>query len=146
NIGGQIAEGRKDEREFRLKLPRARATHIVVETEADLRRTFRGRAVTESSEIRILNGRRLCRREERRVVLAEENEAGRLLCQLPVNARPSETQAGLARTNRRDIAIVHAREVALEIELKATSDNHLRSWIKPLEVCADAKAARSQVK
>src|SRR6266853_2764810 len=36
NIGGQIAESRKDKSEFRLKLQRARATGVVVETEADL--------------------------------------------------------------------------------------------------------------
>ena len=60
DVGRKVAEGGKDEREFRLKLPRARAARIVVETEANLRRAFISRAVAESAEIRVLNGRRLC--------------------------------------------------------------------------------------
>jgi hypothetical protein len=129
-----------------LELQTERAAVVVVEAEANLRRARVGRAVAEAAEVRVLDRRRLRRRDERRVVLAEEDEADGLLRQPSVNAHPGESERRLAGADRRDVAIVRAREVALEVKLEAARDDSLRRGVEPLEVRAEPEAARSEVK
>ena len=48
-----------------------------------------------------------------------------LVVEMPIDARPGETERRLTRTNRRNVSIVRPGKVAFEIELKSTRDHSL---------------------
>ena len=103
-------------------------------------------AITEATEVCIFDHIRHRRRNEWRPILTKERECARLVVKFAIDSHPGQANRRLTRTNRGDVAIVHAREVTFEIEFDLAGDDHVRRRVEPFKVGTEAQAARSQMK
>src|SRR5438445_5281301 len=109
-------------------------------SKAYLRVTFPERPVS-AAQYRRLKQIWQCRRRERRPVLAKKRRDGVFLSQFVVKPNISQPDRGHARTNRRQISVVGAAEIALKVRFELPGDGEIRGRIEPFEVNTETRGA-----